>query len=291
MAEPVSVTSLRSARRFDWKNLGLRAASAAVLVPAVVGAIFVGWLFLVMIAVSVALLAIEWAAMTAPGSIVRLATTVTVVVLIALFFAYRDQFELAWAAAAIGALLAALVARGITERAYDAALGVLYIAAPCVALTWLRAMPNPIFWTVLLFAVTWSTDICAYFVGTWMEGPKLWPRLSPNKTWSGLAGGLLGAMGAAMATAYFPTIKLSFLGHISTAKVTLPVAAAIGLAAGVATVAGDLWESALKRRYGVKDTGDLIPGHGGLLDRVDGLMFSVLAIAGARLLYHPGWSL
>jgi len=185
---------------------------------------------------------------------------------------------LAWALIVPGALATAFAASTLRCRPGDGAFGVVYIAAPCVALSWIRAQPNPISWTILLFAVVWSADICAFLVGNALKGPKLWPRYSPNKTWSGFFGGLLGAMGAAMATA-----------ELSTARLTLIAAALIGLAGGASTMAGDLWESMLKRRYGVKDSGDLIPGHGGLLDRVDGLMVAVLAIAGARYIHQSGW--
>jgi phosphatidate cytidylyltransferase len=142
-------------------------------------------------------------------------------------------------------------------------------------------MPNPIGWTILVFAITWSADIFAYAVGNVLKGPKLWPSLSPNKTWSGFVGGLVGAMATSMAVAASP---------YSTARLSLGAAAMIGLAGGMATMAGDLCESMLKRRFGVKDSGDLIPGHGGLLDRVDGLLFAVLAVAGARLIYQSGWA-
>ena len=94
-----------------------------------------------------------------------------------------------------------------------------------------------------------------------MKGPKLWPRFSPNKTWSGFVGGLTAAI--------WRRRLMALAGGAS-------FAAATHRAVGLATMAGDLWESALKRRFGVKDSGDLIPGHGGLLDRVDGLMFAVV---------------
>ncbi|MCX8497783.1 MAG: CDP-archaeol synthase, partial [Caulobacteraceae bacterium] len=108
--------------------------------------------------------------------------------------------------------------------------------------------------------------------------PKLWPKFSPNKTWSGFVGGLAGAVVAAIAVAVLSRLKIS-----------IGAAAAVGLVGGLATMTGDLWESILKRRYGVKDSGDLIPGHGGLLDRVDGLMFAAVIVAGARLIAFIGF--
>jgi phosphatidate cytidylyltransferase len=278
MAGRALMTSSPSARRFDWKNLGQRVISAVVLIAAVLIAVFVDQIFFVLIAVAVALLAIEWGAMSAPRMANRMAIAVTIAVLTTLFCAHLGHFLLAWVLVAPAALAVALVARSLGARPGDGAFGVIYIAAPCLALSWIRAMPNPISWTILLFVVVWSADICAFLAGNALKGPKLWPRYSPNKTWAGFAGGLLGAMGAAMLTA-----------ELSTAKLSLVAAALIGLAGGLATMAGDLLESILKRRFGVKDSGDLIPGHGGLLDRVDGLMVAVMAIAGARFIYQAGW--
>ncbi len=280
------MTSSRPARRFDWKNLALRAASAAVLIPAVVGAIFLPWLFPrqlsgvfpMLVAVAIALLSIEWAEMTAPRTATRVAIALTAAVVVPLLLAYRHDYLLAIAVAVVGILAAGLVAWTGKTAPQDAAFGVSYMVWPCLALMWMRGQPNPISWTILLFAVTWSADICAYGVGNLLKGPKLWPRFSPNKTWSGFIGGMIGAMAAGVAVGYFSTARLSFAA-----------AATIGLVGGLATMAGDLWESMLKRRYGVKDTGDIIPGHGGLLDRVDGLMFAILAIAAARYLHQAGW--
>jgi phosphatidate cytidylyltransferase len=254
-------------------------ASAAVLAPLVVLATYPTWLFLLMLAVAVALLAIEWGQMSAPGAPIRVATAITGAVLVAVFASYAGHDRAAWLLLLIGALVAAFVARNVSERRRDASFGVIYIGAPCLALSWLRATPQGFRWTVLLFAVTWSADIFAFLVGNMLKGPKLWPRFSPNKTWSGFVGGLIGSMGSA-------------IGVVAATKMSpsLAAAAAIGLGGGLATMAGDLWESILKRRFGVKDSGDLIPGHGGLLDRVDGLMFAALAIAAARLLYQAGWA-
>lgn len=274
--------SLPQAKGFNWSNLGIRVASATVLVPTVLAAVWwenPNWPFLVMIAIAVALLAIEWGAMTAPRAPGRVSVAVTVAVLSAAFLAYVDNTPLAWLVMVVGALAAALVARGFSERPINAAFGVLYIAIPCVCLVWLREMPRGREWTVLLFAVAWAADIAAYAAGSSLKGPKLWPKVSPKKTWSGFIGGLVAAMGAGAALSFLPRIDL-----------TLGTGAMIGLVAGLATMAGDLWESMLKRRFGVKDSGDLIPGHGGLLDRVDGLMFAVVVMAVARLVTHWGWA-
>src|SRR5436190_2151388 len=148
---------------------------------------------------------------------------------------------------------AALIARGVAERRADAAFGVIYIAPAAVCLVWLRDVHHirsaqGHWWMMTLFAATWAADVGAFAVGSTFKGPKLWPRFSPNKTWSGFVGGLLAASAAAAAMAALSVFELNVVG-----------AAFIGLAVGLATMAGDLWESAIKRRFGVKDSGDLIP--------------------------------
>ena len=283
------MTSLQRARRFDWSNLGLRVASAAVLIPAAIGATLGGEIsaldgrheglpYLVLVSMGVALLAIEWGGMSAPRAPVRVAAAVTAAVLAGVFLAYQNQPVLGWGAMFVGALAAALVARGLAERPMDAAFGVLYIAPAAICLIWLRSTNQGPWWTLMLFAATWAADIGAFAVGSALKGPKLWPRFSPNKTWSGFVGGLLAAMAAGTLMAWQPYFDLN-----------LAAAALTGLLVGLATMAGDLWESALKRRFGVKDSGDLIPGHGGLLDRVDGLMFAVVVMSIIRLANHWGW--
>jgi phosphatidate cytidylyltransferase len=150
-------------------------------------------------------------------------------------------------------------------------------------LIWLRAAePGGQMWTFLVLASAWSADIVAFVAGNLFKGPKLWPQFSPNKTWSGFVGGLIAATLAAAAVARVWALMRP--DQLSTAKALM-----VGAFAGLATMAGDLWESMLKRRFGVKDSGGLIPGHGGLLDRVDGLMFALLAVAAARLIVNLGW--
>jgi phosphatidate cytidylyltransferase len=296
MAPSWPMTSLLQARRFDWSNLALRIASGFVLVPTALYATLgqhQHWIpalqgrqealpYLLLISVGVALLAIEWGGMSAPGAPVRVSAAVTAAVLAPVFLAYETHklthYFLAWLVMGIGALAAALVARGVAERPADAAYGVFYVGPAALCLVWLRATNQGVWWTLMLFACTWGADIGAFAVGSFFKGPKLWPRFSPNKTWSGFVGGLATAMAAGTAMASLPYFQLS-----------LWAAAFIGLAVGLATMAGDLWESALKRRFGVKDSGDIIPGHGGLLDRVDGLMFAVVVMAAARLANEIGW--
>ena len=273
MAGPSPMTPLPPAKRFDWSNLAIRAASALVLVPAAVGAVWWGgWPFLLLRAGGVALLAIEGAGMTAPRAPLRVLTSVLAAVLAGVFLAYLRSVSAARPVSPAGAGLAAFVARRVAERPADAAFGVIYIGAPCLALVWLRGTPDGRLWVLMLFAVTWAADIAAFLVGSLLKGPKLWPRFSPNKTWSGFVGGLVAAT---LAGFLCSRLLGDELGGVA--------GAVIGLFGGLATMGGDLWESMLKRRFGVKDSGDLIPGHGGLLDRVDGLMFAVIVLSIARL--------
>lgn len=274
------MASSRPAKRFDWKNLRLRVLSAAVLAPAVVGVVWIGGpLFFLMVAAAVAVLAVEWGRMSAPEKPLRTSLAVALAVLASVTVASSGHPWIAWIILPLVAIIAALVAqvRDLIERPVDAAFGVLYIGAPSIALVWLRSGEVGKDWTLMLLAIAWSADIFAFVVGSILKGPKLWPRISPNKTWSGFIGGL-----AASALAAMIVVALAK----GEGDPTRGWAAMIGLVVGLFTMAGDLLESMLKRRFGVKDTSQLIPGHGGLLDRVDGLMFAILAMASARLVAH-----
>jgi phosphatidate cytidylyltransferase len=124
-----------------------------------------------------------------------------------------------------------------------------------------------------LFAVVWSTDIAAFYCGRAFGGPLLWPAISPKKTWSGATGGTLAAIVAGCAVVYAAGIALH------------PAHALVALVVSIASQAGDLFESAIKRRFHVKDASQLIPGHGGVMDRLDGFVAAAtvaLAIGGAR---------
>lgn len=147
-------------------------------------------------------------------------------------------------------------------------VGLAYVAIPCMSLLWLRNQQHGIQLVLTLLLIVWATDIGAYFSGRFAGGPKLAPAISPNKTWAGLIGGMVAAaIVAAIATSFSPT-PASIAGALWA-----------GMALAILGQAGDLFESWLKRRAGVKDSGSLIPGHGGLLDRVDGLILATPVFA------------
>ena len=147
------------------------------------------------------------------------------------------------------------------------ALGVFYVGLPSVSLLWLRLdEPHGFLAILLIFAVVWSSDIAAFAAGRLIGGPKLWPRISPNKTWAGL-------MGAAAAGVVAGGIFAQVL-NASSPRLVLT-----GLGLGLVAQAGDLGESALKRLFGIKDASDLIPGHGGFMDRMDSIVAAAVAAA------------
>ena len=183
------------ARRFDWDNLRLRIASGVILGTAAVAITL--WagdaIFMVMVAVAASVMCIEWAVMAARAGPARLAVIMTAAVLGAVFLTYIGHPAAAWAMVVFGALAAAVASHGATARRADAAYGVLYVAPACMAIVWLHGTRQGEGWTVMLLATTWAADIGAFAVGNALKGPKLWPRFSPNKTWSGFFGGLVGS--------------------------------------------------------------------------------------------------
>jgi phosphatidate cytidylyltransferase len=164
----------------------------------------------------------------------------------------------------IGAILATLLSLG--RNSLFSALGAFYAGLPAVALIWLRADPYlGLLAVIFLIAIVVAADTAAFLAGRLVGGAKLWPRVSPNKTWAGLAGAL-GASAIVGALFWFGVPDASMMGLAATGVVLSAVAQA-----------GDLAESALKRRFGAKDSGTIIPGHGGLMDRLDGLIAAAVA--------------
>ena len=154
--------------------------------------------------------------------------------------------------------------------------GLLYAGLSGVSLAAIREGGAAGFAAILfIFAVVWATDILAYFVGRALKGPKLAPRISPGKTWSGAIGGAVSAVIAGS------LIALAFYGRVS------PWVASFALILSIASQIGDLFESFIKRRFGVKDSSHMIPGHGGVMDRVDGLVFACFVIFLLALVSGP----
>jgi phosphatidate cytidylyltransferase len=169
---------------------------------------------------------------------------------------------------AAGAVLTFALAR-LAGRAGTIAAGAPYLGLAGIALMWLRADPVAGRADIIFLAIAvWGSDIGAYAVGRLVGGPKLAPRISPGKTWSGAVGGLLGACVSCL------VLVQLFPGPADPLRVAA-VAACLALVAQ----AGDLLESQMKRHFGVKDSGTTIPGHGGLLDRLDGLLTAAPAAA------------
>ena len=232
------MTSLPRARRFDWTNFGVRVVSGLVLAAAALASVWVFewpapiWRapFLILVSGAGALLSLEWGAMAAPRAALRVGVATALAVVVVIFLAFARLYAAAWICVVLGALISAACARGSGARVMDAAYGVFYIAPAGIVIMLLRESLQGAGWTLMLFATTWAADIAAFVVGNVVGGPKLWPRFSPNKTWSGFVGGLAAAAGASVGVAAV-FMQLSLAG-----------AAVIGLAGGLATMAGDLWE-------------------------------------------------
>lgn len=263
--------------------LPARILSALILAPVVLALIGLGvWWFELLLVAGLLLLAREWTRLTAAqagaaGRADLAGGSAALVGLAALAIAAADQWLPAVATVGVGALGAALIASLHGGAARWIGFGVLYLGLPTVALAWLRALPEiGLGLLVWLFLVVWATDICAYIAGRTIGGPRLAPRISPGKTWAGLLGGMAGAgLCGGLVTA------------IGAPDKALP-AAGLGLLLAVVAQLGDLLQSRLKRQAGLKDSGRLIPGHGGLLDRVDGLLAAASALALLGWLLGPG---
>lgn len=171
----------------------------------------------------------------------------------------------------IGTILTLLLSVG--GRSLLAGAGVVYAGLPAITLIWLRSdLPLGLHAVVFLVLVVVATDVGAFIAGRMIGGRKLWPRVSPNKTWSGLLGGM--SLSAVVAAAFSFAVPGSAFLRLGL----------IGAVLAVVAQAGDLAESSLKRHFHVKDTSALIPGHGGVMDRVDGLVAAALAVGLAALI-------
>lgn len=250
-------------------NLQLRILSALVLAAVALAATWAGGIWFRLLAVAIgAAVFFEWATMAGQVASTRLqagAWVLVALVLLALGIGIDARAVIGGALCASLIVLVYMRAAGEGGRIWAA---VAYATIPAAALAFLRGSDGAGLWAILfLFAVVWATDILAYFVGRAVGGPKLAPSISPGKTWSGAVGGTVAGMLAGLAVA---------AAAASPAPFWLSGLAALVLS--VLSQLGDLFESGLKRRFGAKDSGWLIPGHGGVMDRVDGLVAAAVAL-------------
>ena len=248
-------------------SLKSRVISAAVLLPIVVALLYVGGLgFALFLAFAAVLMAGEWDRLTGGRGFGQQGVMLAAGLVLVLTLGYLGKVE--WALMVllpIGVVLALLGhfwGRGMVWPV----LGLFWLGLPCLALMWLRMGDQGMLAVLWLLLSVWSCDTGAYISGRSIGGPKLAPRISPNKTWAGLLGGILAAVVASV-----------LLALISGSGSTV-VFAIQGALLALISQCGDLAESSLKRRFDVKDSGNLIPGHGGILDRVDGVLFAAPAL-------------
>lgn len=241
-------------------DLPIRAAVGIGLIAVAVAALYLGGFYFWLIGTVAALLMVdEWGNLHNVGARAkRLAQFALFVPLVTMAPTWiigetRDFFTL-------GLLAGAAFFIVIVTRRPELALGVLYAGVPVLGLIVMRRQEGDdgLIWTLWALALVWATDIGAYFTGRAIGGPKLWPAVSPNKTWAGLIGGVLAASSLGAMLHFGAGLPL---------RLTLATPLLAVLAQG-----GDLYESWLKRRAGVKDSGKLLPGHGGVMDRLDGLV-------------------
>lgn len=244
----------------DASELRTRTVVGVGLIAIAVAALYLGGFYFWLIGTIAAILMIaEWGTLHGAGERhKRLAQFALFVPLVTMAPTWiigetRDFFTL-------GLLAGAAFFVVIVTRMPKLALGVLYAGVPVLGLIVIRRQTGTdgLIWTFWALALVWATDIGAYFAGRAIGGPKLWPTVSPKKTWAGLVGGVLAASLFAGALHLWAGLPL---------RLTLATPVLAMLAQG-----GDLYESALKRRAGVKDSGTLLPGHGGVMDRLDGLV-------------------
>jgi phosphatidate cytidylyltransferase len=276
-APDVSAADSARVERKDWSDLGARILSSAILAPAGLAAAWAGgpWLAGACGAAVVAM-AYEWARMSEPKDLTPAFLFALIGALGAVMFASWRMLDwgLVWLAGC-GAVSA--VRRRSLSGVIETAGGLIYIGAPPAIFLWLRDRGDEGLATILaLFIIIWSADVFAYFGGKVIGGPKIAEGLSPNKTWSGIVTGAMAGTAAGYGCALLfdasADVRLGWL--------------VVGLVLAFTGLMGDLFESFLKRRFGVKDASRLIPGHGGVLDRIDGLMAATL-LFGAVLALWP----
>ena len=247
------------------RNLVMRIVVAAVLIPLAIAIAYAGgWLWIALVTLAASGLFVEWLAVVGLAGAMRVAVPgIGALVAGGLCFAL-GRLDAALIVLAVGLIAVASIA---PERRGWAAAGFFYAAAAEIASILVRVDSAKGF-AALMFVllIVWVTDSGGYFAGRGIGGPKLWPRVSPKKTWAGAAGGFIASLAVA---AGFAALDLGK---------TLPLLV-LSAVLSVVSQLGDLFESAVKRRFGVKDSSHIIPGHGGLMDRLDGFVAAVVVAA------------
>jgi phosphatidate cytidylyltransferase len=250
-----------------------------VLGPVVLVAIYIGSPILEgVLAIAAGLMAWEWDRLCGDRRFGLSGWAMVLSLLVAGAAALVRRYDLATVALLLGAV-AAYLAASLSQRANPAwiSLGPIVIGFPCAALVWLRDLPSDGFETVLwLIGAIWATDMAAYVTGRFVGGARLAPRISPHKTWAGLVGAVFGA-------AIWGLVCGVWVGAASPWLLAL-----LGGGAAVVAQSGDLAVSFVKRRFGAKDASNLIPGHGGVLDRLDGMLTAAPAVVGVVLITKGG---
>lgn len=249
----------------ESRNLLMRVMAALVLAPLTIAIAYAGgWLWAVMVTLTTIGLYVEWLMIVGAAGAGRVIASGVVALAVAGLCLTTGRIEAALVVLAIGFVAVATIS---PDRRNWTATGFLYAGVAEVAAVLLRLDANNGF-VALMFVllIVWVTDIGGYFAGRGIGGPKLWPRVSPKKTWAGAIGGLIGSLAVAGGFAAFDLGKAGPLLLLSALF-------------SVVSQLGDLFESAVKRRFGVKDSSHIIPGHGGLLDRLDGFVAAVVMAA------------
>lgn len=247
------------------RNLVMRVIAALVLAPLAIAIAYAGgWLWVTLVTSVVIGLYVEWLTIVGVAQQRRVIVSGIVALAVAGFCLMAGRIDAALVVLAIGLVVSALSS---PERRNWVAAGFLYAASAEVASVLVRLDAAKGFAALMLvLLIVWVTDIGGYFAGRGIGGPKLWPRVSPKKTWAGAIGGFGASLVVATSFAAFDLGK--------TGPLLL-----LGAVLSVVSQLGDLFESAVKRRFGVKDSSHIIPGHGGLLDRLDGFVAAVLVAA------------
>jgi phosphatidate cytidylyltransferase len=249
----------------DSRNLLMRVAAALVLAPVAIGAAYAGgWLWTTLVTLAAIGLFIEW--LTVIGTVQQrrvIVAGVAALVLSGLCLSFA-RVDAALLVLALGLAAVALLS---PEPRRWSVTGFLYVAVAQMASVVVRLdKVEGLVALILVFLVVWATDIGGYFAGRAIGGPKLWPRVSPKKTWAGAIGGFAASL---LVAAGFAAFGFGKIGPLLL----------LGAVLSTASQFGDLFESAVKRHFGVKDSSHIIPGHGGLMDRLDGFVAAIALAA------------